>query len=83
MMLTMREPSEKILDELCNLLQDEERCSITTMGMGFLHLTVSNWTRHCAVLQGSLCPAPCLPPPSSPDWKLGAGQGQSWGCGLG
>ncbi|XP_031461335.1 uncharacterized protein LOC116236694 [Phasianus colchicus] len=83
MLLTMPESSEKILDEVCSVLQDEEPCRITTTGLGFLRLTVSYWTRHCAVLQGSPCPAPCLPLPSSPDWKLGTGQGQSWGCGLG
>ncbi|XP_032297356.1 uncharacterized protein LOC107306586 isoform X1 [Coturnix japonica] len=34
----------------------------------------------CSLLQDTLFPASCLPLPCSLDWKLWAGQGQSWGC---
>ena len=45
----MLETSERILDELSNVLQDQQLCeifNITTAELGLLHLTVSYWTRH-------------------------------------
>jgi len=83
MVLTLPESSERILDELYSILQDKELCRIATAESGLLQLTVSYQTRDCAPLQGSLSPAPCLSLPCFPDWKPGAGQGQSWGRGLG
>ena len=74
MVLTMPESSEKILDELCSVLHDKQPRRITTMGLGFLRLTVSYWTRHHAVLQGSLCSAPCLPLPPPQAGNLGQGR---------
>lgn len=45
----MLETSERILDELSNVLQDQQLCeifNITTAELSLLHLTVSYWTRH-------------------------------------
>ncbi|XP_015714879.2 uncharacterized protein LOC107312192 [Coturnix japonica] len=65
--LTLLEASKRIWDELSSVLQDQQLCeilSISTEELGLLRLTVSYWTRHRALLQGTLSPAPCLPLPS-------------------
>ena len=60
MVLTMPESSEKILDELRCLLQDEEPCTIITVGLGFLRLTVSYTDK------ASCCPSGLSLPSSLP-----------------